>query len=457
MYMSHKTSISVFGVAVFLLIVSFCVNLVSAQSTNLALTTDERTALENELKNLEAESAKIQNELNNKVGERKGLEGDLKLINLKIAESKNKIAKTATTIKKLGTEIVQKESKIKTLEDRIDTNRDYITQSLAEMRKLDDIRAVIALSSESNFSDVFQDFGDYKAVQGRLTENMDGLKNNKKFVEVEKEVLLDKKDETEALKRKQEQDKREEEARSKEKKELISVTKQQEKDYQTVLAQKQKKATEIKARLFSFAGGSTAAIPFGTAVQHANLAESKTGVPAAFVLAILTQESALGANVGKCYLTDTTTGAGINIKTNAVMKNTMKPTRDVAPFLDITASFGLDWKKTVVSCPIAGVAGWGGAMGPAQFIPSTWKIVASRVAAITGSSNPWNAQDSIVASATYLSDLGADSGYTSQIRAACKYYGTGGSNCSYGRQVMARVAKIQDDIDYLKQYGTARN
>jgi membrane-bound lytic murein transglycosylase B len=121
----------------------------------------------------------------------------------------------------------------------------------------------------------------------------------------------------------------------------------------------------------------------------------------------LTQESALGANVGKCYLTDATTGYGINSKTNAVMKNTMKPTRDVQPFIKITESLGMDWKKTLISCPIAGVAGWGGAMGPAQFIASTWQSIAHKVAAITGSSNPWNARDSIVGSATYLSDLGA--------------------------------------------------
>jgi hypothetical protein len=171
----------------------------------------------------------------------------------------------------------------------------------------------------------------------------------------------------------------------------------------------------------------------------------------------LTQESALGANVGRCYLTDSATGAGVNIKTNATYNNVMKPSRDVQPFLSITSALGFDWKKTAVSCPIAGVAGWGGAMGPAQFIASTWNTVGSRVAAITGTNNPWSAQDDIVASATYLSDLGASSSYLSQIKAACKYYGTGGSNCSYGRQVMAKLTKIQADIDYIKQYGAAKN
>lgn len=139
------------------------------------------------------------------------------------------------------------------------------------------------------------------------------------------------------------------------------------------------------------------------------------------------------------------------------MQSVMKPTRDVQPFLSITSSLGYDWKKTIVSCPIAGVGGWGGAMGPAQFIASTWQSVASRVSSITGTSNPWNAQDAIVGSSVYLSKLNASTSYLSQIKAACRYYGTGGSNCSYGRQVMSKMNKIQDDIDYLKQYGTTKN
>jgi len=56
----------------------------------------------------------------------------------------------------------------------------------------------------------------------------------------------------------------------------------------------------IQSRLFSFAGGATKAIPFAEAYQYADLASTKTGVRTAFILAILTQESNLGKNVGTC-------------------------------------------------------------------------------------------------------------------------------------------------------------
>jgi membrane-bound lytic murein transglycosylase B len=97
-------------------------------------------------------------------------------------------------------------------------------------------------------------------------------------------------------------------------------------------------------------------------------------------------------------------------------------------------------------------------MGPAQFIPSTWVIFEPRLKDSLGrDSNPWNAEDAFMASAMYLSDLGADSKtYSGEIKAACKYYGTGGSNCSYGKSVMQLKAGIQNDIDYLQEYGVSR-
>jgi membrane-bound lytic murein transglycosylase B len=184
----------------------------------------------------------------------------------------------------------------------------------------------------------------------------------------------------------------------------------------------------------------------------------------AYLLAELTQESNLGANVGKCYLTQTdttgpTAGYGFNISSGKVWPNLMKPSRDVQPFLDITASLGLDPLKTVVSCPIASAGGYGGAMGPAQFIPSTWKLFQSRLRTDLGGDtpNPWNPQHAFMAASMYLTDLGAVGGSTaSQLRASCKYYGSGGSTCSYGRNVQTLKNSIQSDIDYLEQYGVSR-
>jgi membrane-bound lytic murein transglycosylase B len=72
---------------------------------------------------------------------------------------------------------------------------------------------------------------------------------------------------------------------------------------------------------------------------------------------------------------------------------------DESAFLRIVESLGVGPRDRVLSCPIGG-AGWGGAMGPSQFIPTTWESYAPRVAAALGKRvvNPRNAEDAIVAS-----------------------------------------------------------
>jgi hypothetical protein len=132
---------------------------------------------------------------------------------------------------------------------------------------------------------------------------------------------------------------------------------------------------------------------------------------------------------------------------------------DTVPFQKIMTALGRDWASTPVSCPIGGYAyyvgrGFGGAMGPAQFIPSTWALFETRIKTALGVkvADPWRAQDAFMASGMYLSDLGAKSGtYAGEIAAACKYYGSGGATCTYGTQVMSRVNNIQYNmIDVLE-------
>lgn len=211
-----------------------------------------------------------------------------------------------------------------------------------------------------------------------------------------------------------------------------------------------KKAAGIRSALFALAGGS-AAIPFGDALKYAEFAGAQTGVRPAFLLAILTQETNLGANVGSCYLSDADTGAGVGINTGTKIANVMKPGRDVEPFISITKSLGRDPFHTRVSCPFGGY-GYGGAMGPSQFIASTWMLLKSKISAAIGGGepDPWAPRDAFTASSVYLAGLGATAQtYTAEWNAACKYYSgkscttPGVKNSFYGNSVMALAKKIQ--------------
>ena len=90
-------------------------------------------------------------------------------------------------------------------------------------------------------------------------------------------------------------------------------------------------------------------------------------------------------------------------------------------------------------------------MGAAQFIPSTWTLLASRITNALGSdvADPWSARDAFMAAGIYLTDIGAGGGgYSAERDAACRYFS--GSKCSksswarvYGDQVMAKASSIQ--------------
>ncbi len=311
----------------------------------------------------------------------------------------------------------------------------------------------LVLSNES-ISDFYNDTESYSAIKEAVQESVNEIRGIKQETEAEKKNLEEKQDAETDAKTELENTQKKVAQSEAEKKQLLAISKQKESEYQKLAAEKKAKADKIRSALFSLAGISQK-IEFGTALAYANEVRNKTGIDPAFLLAILTQESNLGSNVGKCYLTSVSgadAGYGVNITTGKLWTNLMKPTRDIQPFLDITSRLGLDPLKTTVSCPIAGVAGFGGAMGPAQFIPSTWKIFESRLESALGyAANPWAPKDAFMASGMYLTDLGAVGNTPStQHRAACKYYGSGGSTCSYSRSVMTLKAKIQDDIDLLQ-------
>lgn len=418
-------------------------SMVFAQASN-------EVQLRAELAALQQEIAQKESELANQKKNSASLGKDLSVLRNQIATARLQIQAKQNMIKQLGGQINQKQDRIEELADKKKKGENTLAQILRKKYQMDQTTLPELFLANVTVSDYFLDSDVISSMNKSLQSSFNLIRKATAETNKEKDALEQKREAEADVKFALEQDKKKVEVKESEKNTLLSESKSKEKSYEQIIKERKARADKIRAELFRFAGGNTRAIPFGTALEYAKAAERSTGTPAAFVLAILTQESALGANVGQCYISSANDGTGSNKSGTKTFTNVMSPKRDIPPFLKITERLGMDPYKTVISCPIAGVAGWGGAMGPAQFIPSTWQSISSRISAITGSSNPWDARDAITASSLYLSDLGAGSGYSGQIRAACRYYGTGGSSCSYGTQVMGRVSKIQANIDVLE-------
>ncbi len=417
------------------------------------LTPEQEAQLRAELSSIEAEIAAQQKILNSKEMEGASIQRDIEILNAKIKKAQLTIKAHDIAINKLGKDITVKTNTIVALGDRIGKGKESLAQILQRTREIDNYSMAEALLSTKDISEFFIDLDSYTSIKQSLENRLNDIRDAKQQNEVAKKDLDQKRNQEIDTKVNVENEKRTIEKSEAEKKRLLSLNKNEQKGYQNVIADKKKRAADIRNALFKLRDAES--IKFGDAVQYAKSASNVTGVRAAFVLAIIQQESNLGANVGSCYLADKDTGAGTRKSSGATVMNVMKPTRDVQPFLDITGALGRDPMKTLVSCPLAS-GGYGGAMGPAQFIPSTWMLFKDRIASALGkpASDPWNPADAFMASSMYLGDLGASSqSYTAERNAACRYYSgrsCSGSNLFYGNQVMARVKTIQDNIDILQ-------
>lgn len=424
-----------------------CLNLPpNASSGDRAYCVNELAQIENQLNELIAKQKEQQKQTGT-------LKGDVSYLNSQINTLKTKIKSRALAISQLKVEIKEKVNKIETLSEKIERQHESIAQLLRNTNDFDNENLIHFMLSGGSLSEFYSDVESYTSIKEAVKDSVEEIRGIKVETEDAKKSLEEKQDkETDAKAELENAQKKTAQAEA-EKKRLLAISKNKETEYQKLAAEKKAKADKIRSALFSLAGTSKK-IDFGTALSYANEVAGKTGIEPAFLLAILTQESNLGSNVGRCYLTDTTgpkAGYGVNPTTGKVWTNLMKPTRDIEPFLEITSRLVLDPLKTAVSCPIAGVKGYGGAMGPAQFIPSTWKIFEDRLEKVLGRfANPWEPRDAFMASGMYLTDLGAvGTSVSAQNKAACRYYGSGGSSCSYSRSVQSLKAKIQDDIDLL--------
>jgi len=417
----------------------------------------EKAALENELAKLEKEIAAKQKELDGQKGKSVSISRDISILTAQISKSKLDIKAKNLIIQKLGGEITAKNKTIEALSTKIAKEKESLAQLIRKERQIDNITIISLVLSQDSISSVYSDIDTFASIKRSIQASVDEIRGVKSLTEEEKKNLEDKKNQETNTKYALETAKAKVELSEAEKKNLLAISKNKESEYQKVLNEKAKRRTEILSAIFNLVGGSTK-INFETALAYANEAKNLFTIDPAFLLAILTQESNLGANVGQCYLTNIKTGAGVGAKYGTVFPNVMKPMGlagrkgDIDDFFSITTALGRDPYKTLVSCPIAGVAGYGGAMGPAQFIPSTWAGYKSRLKAVLGhDADPWNPRDAFMASAMMLTDKGAIGNVpSSQLKAACSYYGTGGASCSYGNSVMKLKIGIQTNIDLLQ-------
>lgn len=417
-----------------------------------SVTAERRAELTRQLNELNAQIAANQAIVDKLAGEGKSLSTEVQTLNATIKKAQLQLQATQVGIKQLDGNIAVHSKTISVLNGKLAAERESLAQIIRNTDQFDDYSLVeLALSAE-NFSTFFSDMDTYATLKYSLGVSVDEVTDTRARTTEEKEALEDKRDAHAKLAAQQALEKQKVQMEQNKKNQLLTVTKGQESAYRAVVATQQKTAAQIRAELFGLAGGG-GAIPFGTAYEHAKTASRITGVRPALILAILSQESDLGKNVGQCLVTSLTTGDGKGKNTGTPFSGIMKVPRDTVPFEHIMTALGREWSTTPVSCPQPG--GYGGAMGPTQFIPSTWIGLENKIKSSLGvaATDPWNALHAITATGLYLAGVGAAGGTTqAEHTAAAKYYAGGNwavAGQGYANSVMEKARKFQADIDTL--------
>jgi len=410
----------------------------------------ERAQLERELEELEEKIKQYEKDITRTEAEIQGLRRQITTLRGKINQLDLEIRRSNLIIQDLGFQIQDTEGSIEQTSFKIDDLRTRLAVILQLIYEQGQSSNIEILFSGNNLSDFFDNLTALETLNLKNQEILTEIKNLKLVLEGQKQALDTEKGTLEKTVRSLAYQKQESEAARKEQERLMSMSEAQHKQYVEQKNITEQRAAEIRARIFQLAGIPEVEMPtFGEALEIARWVQQQTGVRPAFLLSIITQESALARNVGQCYLADLKSGATYHISTRRQFPRGIHPTRDLPPFLQIVKEIGRDPLGTPISCWVdvgrGPDYGWGGAMGPAQFIPSTWILVRDRVSSITGAlpANPWSVRDSFLAAGLYLRDLEAAS---NERLAAGKYFGAPGL-LSYDSTVVRRANCLQIFID----------
>lgn len=415
----------------------------------------ERIQLEEELRQLEKEISGIESSIELTQKEKQTLENKISIIRGQIRKLNLQIYQSNLLITDLRVQITDTSSSIEKTIDDIEFTKDQLGKTLQLLYEQDKSTIFEILLVGDRISDFFDGLAAFQALNERNKDLLEDVIDLSAYLKDQKESLESEKDQEENFVKIQTLQKQQSQAAQQEQENLLDVTKGKEAEFQKLLEDRETRAQEIRSRIFELIGIPDAPT-FGEAVEIAQAISAQTGIRPAFLLAVLTQESNLGKNVGQCYLKDVSSGSGVVISTGRVLSRVMKPSRDVQPFLQITRDLGRDPFVTPVSCPLS--YGYGGAMGPAQFIPSTWNIYRAELNDILGKpADPWNVRDAFLASALYLVDLGANRDlYGAEWCAAVSYFS---GNCSrqnqidyefYGDSVRVIANKYEEEIKLLE-------
>jgi len=395
-----------------------------------------KQAIDDSLRDIEQEIVQMNKDIEGLKSQQRTLAREIKLFDTEIHKVELEIKRIRIAIDKNEQAISEKEKEIAVFEKKLQEARNALAETILTVDHNDKESIIEILLTADNFSDVFGKITNIESVEKAVHERIAEVKDIKLALDKEIEVLEAQKEELISLQTLAAIQQAGLEDKKQARTDLLTQTRGKEKLFSDKLASAKQDAAILRQQIFLLEG-SGVSMPFEDALVLAKKTSSYANIRPAFLLAVLKKESHWGASVGTGNWRDD------------------MHSRDQAAFFEICYELGLNPDTTPVSRKPS--YGWGGAMGPAQFLPKTWLGWKDRVAQATGHNppSPWNLEDAFTASALKLGAGGADQRTeAAEWKAAMIYFA--GSNWDnpiysfYANDIMALTGLIQEQINLIE-------
>ena len=377
-------------------------SVIDSIKTDAALTASEAAAKAASDKQAATDAAKsnisdLQKKMDKAQAARDKLAQNLGLIQKSVSIVKLDINNTKSVIQDTVSKISAKEQEVNNLNDQITLQRKLLANFIQQAYYSQNQPLLSLVLNNVNFSEVFSNADHLLTIDDKIKEISDKLAANVAQLEGDKASLADAKQQHEQV------------LASKVVQQQSLVANQNDVQGQiqkqdATISEIQSKLSKLKSDLSSLLG---MVVSTDDVKKAAGIASDATGVRKSFILGELTQESGLGRYTGGC-----------------TYKNTRVKPADAAAFKDIMKELGYDINSKKISC--AGNIGYGGAMGIAQFMPTTWLGYKSYIAGATGHNppDPWSVIDGVMGMAKKLANAGATSKKGEYAASMIYYCGT---------------------------------
>lgn len=371
-----------------------------------------RKELEAQMNELQIQINQYQSGIQKNQEKSKTLKSEIKIFEDQINTIKLEIKQIDLSIQESSLHIGEIDKQINDLEKQIIQKKNILAEYIGVIREYDNENLLEIILKKDNFSEFFNEISALENTQQSLQDilnNIQKLKNDLSQQKNEQETERDQQYQLRSL----QVIKKGTAAREQNKKEtLLKETKGKEELYQKMTKSAEKNIGYIKEQLSLL---DKYHMTLEEAVQNAIFAASKVGIRSAFLLGVLEAESRLGLNVGTGNWTKDMYQCYIKLKKPERAEKEKQALFQICQELNLSPDLQLVSAEPYYGC--------GGALGVAQFMPTTWLAYKDRVAALVGHApNPWNHKDAFTAAAIKLADGGANQRTEEGERAAYSKY-----------------------------------